>query len=111
NIYDDVNNPRRTTTGYLTFSLPSGASCSLPSDSYEYDSNATTLLRRTHRDYNLSATYLSATRRLLGLPSAQYLYDGAGVLSSKVDYQYDWSSEYLVNAGTPAPTNHDESSY
>lgn len=109
NIYDDVNNRRRATTSYLTFALPSGTNCSLPTDIYEYDTNGTTLLRRTHRDYNLSATYISATRRLIGLLSAQYLYDGGGALFSKVDYQYDWSGGFLVSQGPPV--RHDKTNY
>src|SRR5205085_12041988 len=86
NIYDDAGNRRRSTESYQTFALPSSASCSLPSDTREYAADGTTVLRKTHTDYNLTATYINATRRLIGLPSAQYLYEGDGAtLLSKVD--------------------------
>jgi len=40
NIYDAEGNRRRVTTTYTTFTLPSGALCSLPSDVYEYAADA-----------------------------------------------------------------------
>ena len=75
NVYDEAGNRRRTTMSYTSFGLPS--------DVYEYDANATTVLRRIHTDYNLSAVYTD--RRIIGLPSAQFLYDGSDNLFSKVD--------------------------
>ena len=71
NVYDAANNRRRTTVGYQTFTLPDGASCSLPSDVYEYQADATNIARRTHTDYNLDANYLN--RRIIGLPQTQLL--------------------------------------
>ena len=41
----------------------------------------------THNDYNLGAVYTD--RRIIGLPSAEYLYDGNNTLFSKVTYEYD----------------------
>ena len=79
NVYDEEGNRRRRTMSYTSFGLPS--------DVYEYDANATTVLRHTHTDYNLSAIYTS--RRIIGLPSAQFLYDGANNLFSKVIIEYD----------------------
>src|SRR5205823_2669888 len=90
---------------------PSSASCSLPSDTREYAADGTTVLRKTHTDYNLTATYINATRRLIGLPSAQYLYEGDGAtLLSKVDYQYDIADAppiYYLTPTASAPANHD----
>ena len=49
NVYDDADNRRRMKMSYTSFGLVS--------DVNEYDANATTVLRRTHTDYNLSAVY------------------------------------------------------
>jgi len=68
------------------------------------------VLRRTHTDYNLSAVYTS--RRIIGLPSASYLYDGANTLFSKVTYEYDLNpnpNPYLQHPGTTA--QHDTANY
>ena len=99
NVYDDAGNHRRATIGYTSYGLPL--------DVYEYEANATTVLRRTHTDYNLSSTYTS--RRIIGLPSAQYLYDGSNNLFSKVDYQYDLGDEFQVHQGPPI--RHDTANY
>ena len=98
-VYDDANNCRRTTMSYTSFGLPS--------DVNEYDADTTTLLRRKHIDYNLSAVYTD--RRIIGLPSAQFLYDGANNLFSKVDYQYDLGGGYQVHQGPPV--QHDTANY
>ncbi|HLG15183.1 MAG TPA: Ig-like domain-containing protein, partial [Blastocatellia bacterium] len=92
NVYDDSGNRRRSSVSYGSFGLPT--------DAYEYSADGVSVLRRVHTDYNLSPTYVD--RRIIGLPSAQYLYDGAGVLFSKVDYQYDLGGEFLQYQGTPA---------
>ncbi|PYS21235.1 MAG: hypothetical protein DMF72_18040 [Acidobacteria bacterium] len=99
----DGTNHNHTTIGYYTFTLPSGTSCSLPNDVYEYG-DQTIPLRRTHTDYNFDSNYLS--RRIIGLPQARLLYQGVSTLISKTTYAYDWSGEYLQ--GLPAaPTQHD----
>lgn len=106
NIYDASGNRRRTTIDYQTFTLPSGASCSLPSDVYEWNAAGSAVLRRTHTGYNLDANYLN--RRIIGLPQATLLYDGGGTLMAKNTYGYDAGGEYLQ--GLPAtPTRHDGS--
>jgi YD repeat-containing protein len=107
NITDGTNH-RRTTVGYQTFNFPSpsGASCSLPNEVYEYDSDQTTVLRRTHTDYKLDSDYLN--RRIIGLPQAKLVYQGASALMAKTTYLYDWNGDYLQ--GLPsAPTQHDSS--
>ncbi|MDX2045009.1 MAG: hypothetical protein SF097_27605, partial [Acidobacteriota bacterium] len=105
NVYDDTDgngiadNQRRTTTTFTTYNLPVDVS--------EYDANATTVLRRTHTDYNLTSTYTN--RRIIGLPSASFLYNGANTLFSKVEYVYD-ESGYL-QATSATPTQHDSTNY
>ena len=108
NVSDSANNQRKTSIGYHTFTLPtSGVSCSLPNEINEYDATGTTVARRTHTDYNLDTNnYLS--RRIIGLPQARFLYQGASTLMAKTTYVYDQAGEYLQ--GLPAtPTQHDGS--
>ncbi|MGH9802841.1 MAG: hypothetical protein ACRD82_20945, partial [Blastocatellia bacterium] len=93
------NKTRRTVIGYVSYNLPA--------DVYEYDYDQTTLLRRSHTDYNLSSTYTS--RRIIGLPDAQMLYNGSNVLQSKVTYSYDDNG--LLQNLSPAPTKHDGTNY
>lgn len=101
NVYDDVNNRRRSTVGYQTFSLPSGVTCALPNQTDEYAANATTVLRQTQTTYNLTATYINSTRRIIGLPDTQSLYEGPGTtLLAKVDYQYDVVGYLLTTPST-----------
>jgi YD repeat-containing protein len=99
NVYDNEGNRRRATTSYTSFGLPS--------DVYEYDADATTVLRHMRTEYNLSAVYVS--RRIIGLPSAMFLYDGGANLFSKVDYQYDLGGGYQVHQGPPV--QHDTPNY
>jgi len=114
NVYDDAGNRRRTTIEYTSYGLPR--------DVFEYDAapNVTRVLRRTRIDYNLSASYTD--RRIIGLPSAQYVYDGNGyvysggtynnpgeILFSKVTYDYDLGGEFQVHQGPPV--RHDTTNY
>lgn len=92
------NKTRRTVIGYTSYNLPA--------DVYEYDPDQTTLLRRTHTDYNLNTTYTS--RRIIGLPSAQMLYDGANTLMSRMTYAYDEGNVELI---WPGAQNHDSQNY
>ncbi len=104
---DDGTNHRKTTISYTSFALPS--------DVYEYDSDASTIKRRTHTDYNLTGTYTD--KRIIGLPSAKFVCDGAGsqtevpcsdtsgsALVSKVTFQYDEAASVEYQG---APTQHD----
>ena len=73
NVYDASSNRQRVAFKYTTpFNLPEGGTAVLVSDVFEYDADGATLpfMRRTHTDYNLSSTYLSLSRRLIGLTSA-----------------------------------------
>ena len=108
NVYDAEGNRRRSTTTYTTFTLPSGALCSLPADVYEYAADAVTVLRRTHTDYRYDAAYLN--RRMIGLPSLIWVYDSSGVLASKTWFDYDWGSSSAHLVATPQnPVQHDSS--
>ena len=107
NIYDSSGNRRRTTVGYQTFSLPSGASCSLPNDISDFAADAATVLRRTQTYFETSATYLD--RRIIGLPWLQTVSDGVGNFVSKQDFHYDWGGGYMVDQG--APVQYDASNY
>ena len=99
NIYDNTDsnnstweNQRRTTISYAP-AYSGTQDFNLPGDVYEYDyPSATTVLRRSHTDYNQTATYIN--KRIIGLPSASFLYDGANALQSKMEYLYD-ESGYL----------------
>jgi YD repeat-containing protein len=101
NVYDAGSNHRRTAISYYPAS-----SFSLPSDTYEYAANGTTVLRRTHINYNLSATYTD--RRIIGLPSGKYIFDGNDTLYWFDVFDYDYSGGFLID--TPqTPTQHDPS--
>ncbi|MFN0110025.1 MAG: hypothetical protein ACKVZH_14315 [Blastocatellia bacterium] len=90
------NKTRRTVIGYTSYNLPA--------DVYEYDYNQTTLLRRSHTDY-----IHYTTQRIIGLPSAQMLYDGSNALKSKVTYSYDDAG--LLQNLSPSPIKHDTANY
>jgi RHS Repeat/Domain of unknown function (DUF4214) len=67
NVSDWWDNHRRTRMTYTTFGLLS--------DVYEYDANGSTVLRRSHTDYDLDSSYTNL--RLIGLARASYVCDGA----------------------------------
>ena len=117
NIYDPAGNHARTRVDYATFNLSDGTSCRYPQDTYEYQADATTVLRRTHTDYNLASTYTNL--RIIGLPSAKYLCDGAqgevpcndqsgASLFSKVTFEYDEPGSIQ---GADTPVRHDNDNY
>jgi YD repeat-containing protein len=112
NITDPANNHARTRTDYASTSLGDGTTINLPVDTYEYQSNAIAVLRRTHIVYNVDTSYTDL--RIIGLPSAKYLCDGAegevpcnnnsgASLFSKVTFEYDEPGSIL---GTDAPVQH-----
>ncbi len=101
-VNDEVGNRRRTKVDYYIMGLPS--------DVYEYGADTTTLLRRTQIEYNLSQEYIN--RRIIGLPSAQYLYDGNNTLFSKVTFEYDLNPNQNPYLQHPGPTvQHDTANY
>ncbi len=102
NTYDAEGNRKRVTISYYPAS-----SFSLPSDVYEYAADGTTLLRRSHTDYELNPVYTD--RRIIGLVFGQYGYDGSGALQSKSKHYYDWGAPWLVDQG--AALRHDDVNY
>jgi YD repeat-containing protein len=108
NVYDKLNNRRRTTIDYTNFTKPSGVTVALPSDVKEYKADGSTVYRRSHTDYVNSVTTDYLNRHILRLPSTSLVYDESNNVVSKLGYAYDWSGAYLVD--TPAtPTQHDAS--
>ena len=117
NITDPANNHARSRTEYAATTLSDGTTVNLPQDTYEYQANATTVLRRTHVDYKLTSDYTD--RRIIGLPSAKYLCDGAqgevpcndasgASILSKMTFEYDESGSIQ---GNNAPVRHDNTYY
>jgi hypothetical protein len=102
-VSDDSSNHRKTTISYASLTLPPyNTVCNLPGDVKEYDLAGTTVLRKTHTDYNSSLL----SQHIIGLPSARYLYDtdtqGATPVS-KVTLGYDASG----SLSSVAPVQHD----
>lgn len=111
NTYDPAGNRARTRVTYQSVTFTDGTSCNLPQDVYEYQANATSVLRRTHTDYNLGTTYTN--RRIIGLVSEKSLYEvdpntQAETLMSKVGFQYDEAGSIQ---GVDAPVQHDNTNY
>ena len=111
NTYDPAGNRARTRVTYQSASFANGTSSQLPEDVFEYQANATTVLRRTRYTYNLATTYTN--RRIIGLVSDKSLYEvdpGTQVetLMSKVGLLYDQAGSIQ---GTAAPVQHDNTGY
>src|SRR5438874_199314 len=105
-LVSDGTNNRKTTIGYQTFTLPqpSGVSCSLPNDVQEFAADQTTVLRRTHTDFNLESAYLNL--RIIGLVSGIYVYQGTSNLVAKTTYCYDCDAT-MIAATASTPVQHD----
>ena len=99
NIYDAAGNRRRTTITYYPTT-----SFSLPSDVYEYASDGVTLLRQTHTNYHPGSVYTD--RRIIGLVTGKYVFDGSGVLQSFFVFDYDYGGAFMSDTSQPA-TQHD----
>jgi len=92
-IHDALNNVRRTSYGYYTYTRPSGASCSLLADTSEYAADGTTVYRRTHQARQLDSGYM--TRGFIGLLHEIDLYDGNNVLQAQSALWYDYGGNLL----------------
>lgn len=91
---DNISNRKRSTIDYLLSGSPcmEGGSVNiavfgLVAETAAYDTDLSTVLKRSATDYNLSSAYLS--RRIIGLPSETRLYDGNNALMSKTTFAYD----------------------
>jgi YD repeat-containing protein len=95
NIDDRGGNHRRTKIDYCPLS-----SCpfSLPTAVTEYAADGVTALRITQHQYKWDDAYLS--RRIIGLPAADYVFDGSWHLAQKTTYGYD-SDQMEATSGTP----------
>jgi RHS repeat-associated protein len=90
NVYDAVGNRRRTRHTYH-----GAEQFNLPYETIEYAADATTPMRSTYVDYNLSPAFIS--RRIIGLASAVHVVDHSiGWYVSKTTYDYDWGGEYFA---------------
>ena len=84
-INDLAGNHRRATYGYYTYTRPSGALCTLPTDTYEYKADGSPY-RHTHQAWQLDSGYL--TRGFTGLLQEVDVYDstsGADVLKADIE--------------------------
>ena len=76
-----------------------------------YDQYQTNILKTKTTNYNLDSNYQS--RRIIGLPSEAYLYEGtdsSGTLMSKVTYAYD-ENGYAGTEQYISATKHDSNKY
>lgn len=116
NVYDPneagaAHNRRRVEITYTAFGLPE--------DVKEYDADAATVLRRTRTEYvpgSVNAGGAYTQRRIIGLPSARYVYGREGgqeKLFRKVSHEYDLANtgatQYLADAGSVV--QHDSTYY
>jgi len=114
NTYDEPpNNRKRVRIAYATIDLGNGMSCKLPEDIFEYQANASTVLRRTHTTYHPDPDSAYKTRRILGLAIMKSLYevkpDLSEKLMSKVAFFYDGNA--IEGAADPTATQHDNANF
>ena len=114
NTYDEPpNNRKRVRIAYASIDLGNGMSCKLPEDIFEYQANASTVLRRTHTTYHPDPDSVYKTRRILGLPIVKTLYevkpDLSEKLMSKFDFTYDGNA--IEGAADPTATQHDNAKF
>ena len=81
----------------------------LVKSSVVYDTDLSTILKKTYTTYNLDAAYTS--RRIIGLPSLVELRDGNEVLWSKVTNVYDGENFSQEPNQIITPTRHDTTNY
>lgn len=115
NIYDLSSNHKRVGISYNSFTLTySGNTLTyfLPSETREYDSNATSVLRTTQTDYNLNSSYTD--RRIFGLVSMKRVYQttpSPGNLLSQVEFFYDDNTDGMSLVQQGSPVQHDTTTY
>jgi RHS repeat-associated protein len=95
NVYDAEGNRRR-----VGFTYYSTTSFSLPMATYEYAADGVTLLRRIHTNYTLNSAYTD--RRIIGLPTGKYVFDGNDNLYRFDVFDYDYGGGALINTPLPA---------
>ncbi len=99
----DISNTRRTTISYHS-------TYGLVNEVKVYDTNQTTVLKKTATTYNLASTYTS--RHIIGLVAETKVYGPSNLLVGKTTYSYDegnfGDSSLQQNI---SPINHDNSAY
>jgi YD repeat-containing protein len=101
NVYDAQGNRRRITIEYTsTFGLPANVR--------EYAADGNTVFRRTAVSYRWDDPYIS--RRIIGLPWVQQVYEGESMLVSKIERIYDWTDARHFNPQAPS-IGHDTANY
>lgn len=115
-IYDPaLQHPKLTLIEYQQFTPSIGSDYRLPRDIFEYDKDATAVLRTTRMEYmdgedeTIKAPFIS--RRILGLVKEKKLYEGvvaASTIRSRVGFSYDQSGS--VDA-TAINVQHDNTTY
>ncbi len=119
-VCDDVNHNgtyqsgtdrlNRTTIDYITLA----GSVRVPWIVTEYNEGGQSVLRSTQTEYQASSNYTGTTRRIIGLPSARFWYNGSGTLVAKTDYSYDSPNEpgsTFLQAHSSSPAQHDGVNY
>ncbi len=109
-----IKNHSRTRTTYVLVDFGDGTSCYLPQDVFEYQANATTVLRRTRTDY-LTPAGAYITARVVGLVSEHKMYEvnpttAAETLMTRVAYAYDEPGSILT-ADAAIQLQHDHTNY
>src|SRR5262249_14525210 len=100
-----VLNHNRTRISYRDLTFTDGRKYSFQENVYEYQADATTVLRRTFTDYNLDTTYTD--RHVMGLTKEGSLYEVdpntlAEKLMAKTTFAYDGAVPETVS-----PVQHD----
>lgn len=103
----DSGNVRKSTVSYTNLTLPSGTVMYLANDSFEYNSDGSTVYRHSQTDYNLNSEYLN--RYIIGLPSETRLYEGSGTGNLKAKTSYGYDQETLIDL--PGIIMHDTANY
>jgi YD repeat-containing protein len=108
----DATNTKRTTVSYYPVSLGSPVALyGLVSTVRVYDTDQSTVKKKSITDYNLDSAYTS--RRIIGLPATSQLYEGENTLVSKVSYAYDggdFTTDTALNQNLTSVIQHDHGS-
>jgi hypothetical protein len=104
----DETNTKRVTYDYELVQGSNVSVFGLVKEVKVYDTDQTTVLKRSVRSYNLANEYIS--RRIIGLPLASELYDKNNALVSKVTYKFD-QTDFSGEGQNISPVQHDNAGY
>ncbi|MEP7148674.1 MAG: VCBS repeat-containing protein [Acidobacteriota bacterium] len=110
----DSTNTKRSTIEYWLQESSNASIYGLVKSAFVYDTDLSTILKKSYTTYNLDSAYTS--RRIIGLPSLTELYgqEASGFnLMSKVTYGYDFDDDFNVTGLNQniSPTQHDNTNY